>query len=153
MFIPLTDQLQISQNHFKTPRFISNLHNQNCIRVCQEYWREHQCLENNSFTKFKDYRKALKAILIREFFANLAVFGFSRENLSRKTVEHNSPRKFIWRTFSNFVICESLSTILVIIFWDFSMFTKFSFHHKWNDASWWLINMLDTSCLMSCQKT
>ena len=46
-----------------------------------------------------------------------------------------------------------LKTIMVIIFWDFWCFTKFSFHHKWNEARLLVINMVYTSYLTSFQTT
>ena len=45
------------------------------------------------------------------------------------------------------------STILVIIFWDILMFTKFFFHHKWNELWLLVINMVYTNCLTSCRTT
>ena len=56
MFILLTDQLEISQNHFK----LRDLHQFIIIRIV--FWsiknteKHIKCLEKSSFTKFKNYR-------------------------------------------------------------------------------------------------
>ena len=48
---------------------------------------------------------------------------------------------------------DIISTIIFIIFWDFLMFYKFSFHHKWNDAWLLLKNMVYTSYLTNSRTT
>ena len=53
LFILFTDQLQISQNHFETPRFKLNHHNR--IRVSQANWRAH-------YAKKKVFLKNLKTM-------------------------------------------------------------------------------------------
>ena len=70
MFILLTYKLEISQNHFETPIFISNHHKQNYVQVHLEHWRAHLCLGQNSFIKFflKTYK--LKK-LQNSFFSQL----------------------------------------------------------------------------------
>ena len=52
-------------------------------------------------------------------------------------------------SFASSVAPASRSTISFKIFWDFSMFTKFSFHYKWTEVRLLLINMVYTNCLTS----
>ena len=51
-------------------------------------------------------------------------------------------------------LCWNLvSTIMVIIFWDFLCSTKFFFHNKSSEAWLLVLNMLYASCLTKCQTT
>ena len=66
------------------------------------------------------------------------------------------PKKGAYVVFKNYgrnKNCHLWSTILVIIFWDFFMFYKFSFNHKWIELWLLVINIVYTSCLTSCQTT
>ena len=82
LFVLLPDRLQIFQNHFETLRFTLNHHNQNWIRVHQEYWREQECLGKNGFTKFKNYRKLLKKKKTKKLLQKLSVKNIDFSNVA-----------------------------------------------------------------------
>ena len=44
-----------------------------------------------------------------------------------------------------------VATFKIIVFWGFWYFTKFSFHHKWNETWLLVINVIYTSYFASCQ--
>ena len=53
-----------------------------------------------------------------------------------------------------YLLCPCLDLQSVSQYFEtFRYFTKFSFHHRWNDGRLLLINMVFTSCLASCRTT
>ena len=48
---------------------------------------------------------------------------------------------------------KNLQRIIFLIFWDFLCFTKFSFHHKWNDARLLFMKIVFTTYYINCRTT
>ena len=59
--------------------------------------------------------------------------------------KNTSKKKTLFsKAYWEFFLLDTLKfTTMDIIFWDFSCISKFFFHHKWNEASLLVINMVD----------
>ena len=70
----------------------------------------------------------------------------SQKKKKKKDSDCNFTQIYIFSWGLIFFFSYLLATISFIIFWDFLIFYKFSFHHKKNDVRLLLINMVYTSC-------
>ena len=89
--------------------------------------------------------KILSNYIDSNYILNVAMwpeFG----NSSTSIIPSLDSISIIFNRFYSFSF-SSIFIFIVLIFW---CFTKFSFHHKWNEAPLLVINMVYTGCLTSC---
>ena len=90
--------------------------------------------------------KILSNYIDSNYILNVAMwpeFG----NSSTSIIPSLDSISIIFNRFYSFSF-SSIFIFIVLIFW---CFTKFSFHHKWNEAPLLVINMVYTGCLTSCR--
>ena len=90
--------------------------------------------------------KILSNYIDSNYILNVAMwpeFG----NSSTSIIASLDSISIIFNRFYSFSF-SSIFIFIVLIFW---CFTKFSFHHKWNEAPLLVINMVYTGCLTSCR--
>ena len=90
--------------------------------------------------------KILSNYIDSNYILNVAMwpeFG----NSSTSIIPSLDSISIIFNRFYSFSFSSNF-IFIVLIFW---CFTKFSFHHKWNEAPLLVINMVYTGCLTSCR--